>query len=514
MEILKRASFIFFIILYVVLFIYNGGKKLPEQPRFFPGTDATNYFMMAFNLKNHGIFSHLVLIDKNGETIAYTMDKYIKTMELDKENEHFVPKTSKREPGYPFLLSLAMYISPTLKNISEEDIVTPEGEKKKLPLRDWSYLELAVLFATSILTLAVVYRITKNRALSILALYGVGLSPALMVYCRLYLTENLAALFLLGFSFAFYSSIKSGKKGVFLIAGVLLGILTLTRAVFQYLWFPLTIFIVLYIYFKGVNWKRGLITVALFLASYFAVISPWMARNYINFDKAHISERGGIVLLVRSHYNTITLKEYFTSFLWWTPTRFTDGVSGNAKKIYTEGWISRFVDYEDVKRLDLGNPDGFRRETRRLKDELYNKYGSTEADIAAKSMAVENIKAHPVRHLLMCFPLAWRGMFVEVDNRFFIIPASVMSLLLFIGFFGFTIRSIRKGEWKNIAFILASMYIFTLYPLVTHNIPRYQRPLIPILWITTILFFEPIISRLTVRIRDRFRASPVKRSDN
>jgi hypothetical protein len=53
-----------------------------------------------------------------------------------------------------------------------------------------------------------------------------------------------------------------------------------------------------------------------------------------------------------------------------------------------------------------------------------------------------------------------------------------------------------------------------MYPLVSHNLPRYQRPLIPILWITTILFLEPILLRLTNWIKERFRALSTKISDD
>jgi len=467
----KTGVFLLCILIYALIFAVVGYSKIPH-PNWEVTNDAVHYLVMANNLQEHGVFSLSVISN-------------------EENNTELLKRTALREPGYPALLSLGMLLSPSFKGLSDENIRISEN-RFILPSKDLGYFEMFVLFLLSLLSMWAAYSLTGNRVLSIVVLFGVGFSPAFLVNIRQLLTENLTALFLLGSSFALYNLIKNKNKKSSIILGILLGMLTLTRAIFQFAWFPLVGFISLHHFFKGVAPKKIAVIIVLFLSSYFAVVTPWLVRNYINFDRAFISQRGGLTLKHRANYNMMTAKEYFAFFIYWTPTRHTEKV------------LYKLFDYDDIKRLDLNNSHSYFKESISTRNELIKKHGDiVKADSVLISMALEDIKSHPFRHLLTCIPLAWKGSFVEIDNHF-LLPATLISLLLFLGFFGFVLWSIIKREWEYIAFIFLSIYMFSMHVLLSWCNPRHNKPLIPILWISSMffiyLFYKKLLPRLQVLI--------------
>jgi len=473
-EKLKTAAFIFFLLVYLGLFL-NAGIKVISRPVLKINSDAVHYFKTAYNLVNYGTFSQQF---PRGDEIG---------------DESYRPRpTAKREPGYPVFISPAFFFDPTLRGMSEGDFVFEDGELI-LPSKAPCWLTLAALFLTSLLGMWVTLRFTRNRLLSIVALFGIGLSPAFLVVVRQLLSENLAALLLLGFSFTFYLSVKKGEIKYYAVSGLLLGVLVLTKGVFQFAWIVAACFILIHHLLKKVPLKRVAGVVFLFLLSYFIVVLPWMGRNYRHFGRAFITERGGGTLVIRAVYNDMmTPKDYAASFIYWVPTR------------YTEELAVRLFGRDVINRLDVTHPDSIHSSVKAIRAEKAREYeNSVRADSAMISMAVSEIKSHPFRHLIICFPFAWKGIFVEIDDHFFI-PASLISLLLFTGFFAFTLRALIKREWEHVALVLPSLYLFGMHMLLTWCNPRYNKPMIPVLWIASLF----VLQLAWQKISRRFEKSP------
>lgn len=457
---IKTAAFIVFILIYLITFL-NAGVKDISRPVLKINNDAIHYFIMAFNLERYGIISHSIPADV--ETI----------------DESYRPRpTAKREPGYPLFISPAFFLDPTLRNLTEKDIKFENGELI-LSSRSPCYLTLTLLLLTSFLGGWITLRFTENRILSIVALFGIGLSPALLVVARQVLSENLPALLLLGLSFFFYLSVKEKAAKYYAISGVLLGMLTLSKAMFQFAWIFIAAFILTHHLLKRVPPKRVAAMVMLFIISYAVILLPWVGRNYHHFGRAFITERGGGSLTMRAGYNKMmTSKDYLASFLYWVPTR------------YTQEFALKTFGEEVISHIDPSHPDSIHSRMRNFKVEKAKDYNSTvDADSEMIQNAVKEIKSHPFRHLLMCIPFAWRGLFVEIDDHFFI-PASLISLILFMGFFTFTLHSLIRRKWEYIAFIFPSLYLFGMHVLLTWCNPRYNKPLIPILWITSLYIIQ------------------------
>jgi len=464
-----NTVFCLFILFFIFVFVIYSYRMIPEPP--IPlKADAVGIALMAYNLKTHGTLS-----------MAW----------INNEEQEDITPTSYREPGYPAVLALGMLLSPSLRSLPEKYFAS-EDVKFQVPSKSLSYLEIAILFLAALISMCLVLYITKSRFLSIAALFGVGFSPALLLNIRHFLTENLTALLILGASALLMLSAKSGRKRYYLLTGVLLGMLTLTKATFQFAWLPLIVFMMFYLYKKKVSLKKGGILLVIFLASYFAVVSPWMLRNYAHFDRAFIAERGGCVLMVRANYSMMNSKEYFAHFLLWMPTEFA------------QKWKERCFDDEEISRLYRSNPDGYRKRARDLRMELIEKFNDTaKADAVLTSTAVKQIMTHPFRHLLTCIPIAWKGMFVEMEaypglygNNL----SPLISLVLFGCFFGLTVHSLIKGNWEYLAFLFLANYLFAMHVLFTHNIPRYNIPLIPVLWVGSITVLWLLASRIIDRI--------------
>ncbi len=459
-----------------------GYNKLPDLPVEISG-DANNYLKMAYNIMRYGTFS--------------------KVMKVEGKAESLVP-TAFREPGYPAFLSLGMLVSPKFRNLTEEEFVTEEG-RSKITSYALTFMEMLILLSTSFISMWTVFCVTRKRLPSIIALFGVGLSPVLMESTHWYLTENLAALLLLLASIFLYNAVKHGRTRDYIFLGFLLGILTLTRGIFQFVWLPISVFLLLS-NIKTTSMKKTITAIFLFIFVYFAVITPWMTRNYFHFDRFYITERGGCVLMQRSNYNTMTTKEYFAFFLYWTPSKY-------AKKLCSE-----LFEEDEISRLIGKNPNGFKGSARRLRSDLIEEYGNeTEADKVLLYIALGKIASHPFRHLLVSIPIAWRRIFIEQNlypgmSRFNLAP--IMSIVLFFCYFCFIIKSMIRREWDFLALVFPSAYLFGMHVLLTHNNYRYNEPLIPVLWITTILFLTPPISKLATRIRDRFKTPDAKESGN
>lgn len=468
---IKTIVIFIFILIYLILF-FNAGMKEISKPVLKINNDAIHYFIMAYNLKNYGIISHS--IPAEGEI----------------GDESYKPKpTAKREPGYPLFISPAFFLDPILRNLSEKDFKFENGELI-LPSKTPCYLTMTLLLLTSLLGGWITLHFTGNRILSIVALFGIGLSPAFLVVVRQVLSENLSALLLLGFSFFFYLSVKKRDVKYFVISGLLLGMLTLTKAIFQFAWIFIACFILIHHLLKGVFPKRVAAVVILFLISYSAIVLPWLGRNYYHFGRAFITERGGGSLIIRSGYNNMmTTEDYIASFIYWIPTR------------YTEELALRFFGEDVINHIDVTHPESIHSKVRDIKIEKMREYkSSVEADSVMISMAMKEITSHPFRHLLMCIPFAWKDLFVEIDDHFFI-PASLISLILFMGFFAFTLRSFIKREWEHVAFIFPSLYLFGMHVLLTWCNPRHNKPLIPILWITSIYIFQLSYRKVSQWIR-------------
>jgi hypothetical protein len=229
--------------------------------------------------------------------------------------------------------------------------------------------------------------------------------------------------------------------------------------------------------------KKIIIGLIFFVSIYLIIVGGWVVRNKIQLNSFKVTDRGGIVLYARSEIDRLSWSEYGASFLRWTPNKYINtkmiaNIFG--KKPYKPGGV-------------LEGLDSWKKPGRKLRQELASKYSDMSnakslADGELSSLAVKRISHTPIRHLAWTLPIIWKGSFVERgvlgDIEIYNIIASIIYIFSMLYLF---ITSIKKKIFAISLFLLPSIFIFLFQSFFTHNIPRYNIALIPVLIISFIL---------------------------
>lgn len=430
-----------------------------------PKADATHYVRMGYNLSNYGVIS------------------------LDESDAPNPAPTSYREPGFPAYLALVMTLHPKLReaNLSE---LSASGEEAKI----LKYSLFFIVAITGGLTAYIVFEITRNKVLACLALFLVSFSDSLLDTANTLYAEDLASLLVLSVAIALYKIFEQKRLVSFAFLGIALGFLVLVRAIFLYfIVFVVALFI--FAFFKKNFSKNFFASLCTFLFLYSLITGAWMIRNYIHFNEFTITGRSGVVLLIRAEYNKMNVKEYFGSFLVWTPGEITEKL---IDRFFGDNALELGGELERLNR-DL-DPQSFYRSARAQRKSLVKLYGEDRENAAInnelESVAKRRILTHPFKHILVSIPLAWRGIFVE--SGFYLLDPSelsvVMSLVYFVSFCMVAIASIVQRRWSLFAFIFPALFLFSMHSLFTNSNPRHNEPLIPILVVCFLVVIHLLVN--------------------
>jgi len=461
----KLLQHIFLCILFVVLICgvvhIIGGKP--------PTSDAREYVTMGYNLLKHKTFSL--------------------------ENKVDPAPTAYREPGMPTYDALAIAAIAQLRDM-DMDTLLAKGDGPRI----LKYAQLPIVVLTAVLSMYIVFMLTKNIFYGYIALFLTGFSSSLLYAANNLCAEHLAALLILCVSLFLYKAVKEKGIKYFLLLGAALGLLVLTRGVFQYFFVIILVFLV-FLAIVGLFEKRKLlICTILFSITYFALAGSWMVRNYMHFGRFFITERGGNVLLLRAECNMMNRKEYLGAFLYWAPD-----------KLLSESLLKCFFGQDAIKpggaleRLNRHNDSSFYLRTKAIWTKLEKEFGGQTGNVVdkkLKSMAKTKILKHPFRHILATLPIAWRGLFAEhgyqlkIPGSGIVINSSVpTNIVYFAALFFLTFLSI-KNRWPDLfALILPALYLYGIQSFLTHNLARYNKPIIPILVIAMLFVVHYLVSK-------------------
>jgi 4-amino-4-deoxy-L-arabinose transferase-like glycosyltransferase len=153
-------------------------------------------------------------------------------------------------------------------------------------------------------SLAVLFTYLIGRRLSgpLAGLVGAGvvaIYPALLEYQGMFMSEPLAASLLSGAVLAMLWADRPGIRR-WLVPGLLLGALALTRPEYLAISFPIAVVVLARHGWDG--WREGLVQALVLLVGLALVVAPWTVRNEIALDKfVPISTGGGQVLFSGSY---------------------------------------------------------------------------------------------------------------------------------------------------------------------------------------------------------------------
>lgn len=136
--------------------------------------------------------------------------------------------------------------------------------------------------------------ITKSKKISILTGVILASDPTLALLSFQFYTDTLFLLlflpwFLLTLHYAQNPTIKT-----LVISAILLGIAILVRPVVQYI--PILIALCIIWQFGKSNWKKSVLHIGVYFLIVGAILTPWIVRNVIVFEKPGISAQSAFVL--------------------------------------------------------------------------------------------------------------------------------------------------------------------------------------------------------------------------
>jgi hypothetical protein len=303
-----------------------------------------------------------------------------------------------------------------------------------------------------------------------------------------------------------------------LIAGCVLGLLALTKAIFLYAAAGCVLMLTLAQWIWPTRNHHGnklqSLRLALAVCLGLAVVTgPWMLRNWAQFGSLEITEgRGGWVLYKRHLLNQMTAEEYRGAFALYGPTFFRDLVAGTRWAVKrddltrSDGRLSRLhIGASEFQRSDLqaqrkGRPDlavTYYRQTsatavmlRNRHAELGDPFPRVQADHDMRDMAIAGMKLNPGRHLKVTLLMAWRGFWSFPAQPPWLIRTDPMStaraieglnLLGGLSMYALFLLAWRQRRMAWLAFSIAPLSLVALYALLSQGLPRFTAPANPLI---------------------------------
>lgn len=258
-EIFKKYNaeiLIFFSSVSIALFVLGVFFLLGGKNDTFPITnsDSQEYFDLAENILEYKQF--ILLDNKSGNLIHETF----------------------RSPGYPFFLSLVLFLFRSVAFVT--------------------YIQIIILALSAVLT----YKISSlflSKKISIGAAILFMVEPGALYHSYFVLSETLFGFLLLVsvYLFLFKLKKKSSANYILLLVGIALGMMTMTRAVGQYLVAVLSIFYIFYQIKNKQSGRKMLLNLGVLMAGFFIIVSPWSFRNYALFGTFTLSSTPGYILM-------------------------------------------------------------------------------------------------------------------------------------------------------------------------------------------------------------------------
>jgi hypothetical protein len=285
---------------------------------------------------------------------------------------------------------------------------------------------------------------------------------------------------------ALAAGLTRGRASWCVIAGLLFGVLTLVKAAALYVFIGVigTLLCIYLLWRSRLLLRSALADLGVVTLAFTVVVMPWMVRNLLDLGAFQVSQRAGVVLMIRAVKDQMTPEEFRGAFYVWAPPRLQGPVGSllgfTPRDLQRGGRLQHLNRSEtsDFFRSDLaaeqaGRPEDavsyYRRaraERVKLETELAAS-GSSDPEIQADKIlqkrAMGMIEARPAKHLLVSIPFVWRGAAVAF-------PVLVIAMAL----------ALRSKRYECALLALPSLGLVMFYALLSHFIPRYGLPVRPI----------------------------------
>ena len=354
-------------------------------------------------------------------------------------------------------------------------------------------------------------------------------------------TELQAGTLMVWSAAAFYRVIQHRSIGAAAVAGLLLGLLVLTKSIMLFVGLVAVPMLVLFLFTQsgGRRWAPAL---AVMLGAVI-VVAPWMMRNAMVAETGNLNPRASGVLYGRSMMNTMTPDEIKGAFYLYGPEIYQFRVAGTDwapidNDFERGGRWQRLNRYHssfagsDMAAAQAGRPEdaiSFHRtigaEFNRRTAELRAAGHPTPALVVNAELQAEglrNIFRYWDRHLLVSVPIFWRGFWSlpSAELPAFSVQRQVtlgewLNLVAGLAFWALFLIALLRWRTAQLAWLLLPAGTFLAYALLTHGLPRYTAPVHPLVLIALVVLLAQIAAALGAGGRggSSDKAGVVDRSD-
>jgi 4-amino-4-deoxy-L-arabinose transferase-like glycosyltransferase len=263
-----------------------------------PVADETAYLSISRALNRTGVF---------------TDGRMSTTLEENKPGRFFTP-------AYPIFVSIVSRLNAGLQTSIE--CYGRGGTRCGGSLQGLVVSQAVLATMTSFFIFLIAWRLSNSEAVGWLTMFAALATGEFSYWATRYLTETLAFTTLFAFLyFAVLSYLDQSRPAVFL-AGLALGLATLTRPTYVYLYYFMVAMLPLAFYCSGrIRLRNVLLFGILFIAGYAALILPWALRNIYYFgDVALTKGYAELSLVQRLGYNILSWKEIGVAAIAWLPS--------------------------------------------------------------------------------------------------------------------------------------------------------------------------------------------------
>jgi hypothetical protein len=403
--------------------------------------DQSFYLTIAHDLDRHGVFSNGVFDDVDSTTSPPPSGMFF-------------------SPLYPWLVLGAMKLDSRFATAVECAI---EANHKK---RDLATCEIyarpmlilhAVFLTLGIIAIALTGEILLASA-RVFYLSGVLATAGAAAEAELFsnmMTESVWFSLYSVTMLAFVAALNSLRTRRFFLAGLLLGLLCLTRTSFLLL-AP----ILLGIMFVHIRWfareapRPWFAHAAAFSVAFLILIVPWTARNYVSLGKLAVTEEYGSATLVeRFAFNDMTAREFLLAF----PYCVAKIGPAAVDRLFGAGAMSRF---------EWNQPGSFFEQGRARRVALVAAHGRLDPIIGDLTRA--EMARNWWRHALTTVPLGWCGLFVSGLWSLFMLPLFAWAC----------VAAVRQSKPLFLFYALPALLLVGLHAAVANHYSRYNLGLI------------------------------------
>ncbi len=330
-------------------------------------------------------------------------------------------------------------------------------------------------------------------------------------------TELQASVMLLWSSLFLVLAVRTSRRRWFLAAGLGFGLLSLTKAIFFYVCLLIIGGLLLHALWAAARRRRRqpLAAAAALLLGFIAAVLPWMVRNQLQLGTAQLTQRGGRVLYARAIKNGMAAAEVPGALYFWGPSFYQHGsrllgLGATPADFQSGGRYRRINRYgSDFQQADLqaalaGRPQEVISYHRRVGAEVNRlivvaaAQGVPDANRVAEKQVGEKAKrmilADPVRHLMMTPLFLWRGIWSWPNegvnfkaSSIYVLAKDLLALLSYGALVALFLLGVIRRNGTFLALTVLPVGMVLAYGLLSHNIPRYSAPAIPLMILSLVM---------------------------